>query len=189
TVHPRIASEDHIGYVADGPCLGHTLENFLPRQPSAAYEAGDPAASLGPARPDPMQFGAQLLRAAVLALLDLECGERVDLRLTGLLPGLGRSHLAHHLHWGRAEVRLTGDVGDQLAYIPRGAVGRPRPVIGSEGVDGAGDSPVFGLGHPLGGRPSDGRLDDAGTQPGRSGDDHEVLLAARVRRRGPGLRS
>jgi hypothetical protein len=44
-----------------------------------------------------MQLGAQVLGPAVLALRDLQRGQRVDRGLAGLLPGLGRAHLARHL--------------------------------------------------------------------------------------------
>ena len=44
-----------------------------------------------------MQLGAQLLGPEVLPFFDLERRKRVDLRLTGLLPGLGRACLADQL--------------------------------------------------------------------------------------------
>jgi hypothetical protein len=117
-VHPRVASLDHIGYVTDGPCFRYIVNDLGSRQASTAYEARKPSASPRPAGPDPMQLGAQLLRREVLALIDLECGQRVDARLSGLLPGPGRAHLARCLEGSREEVRLANDVGDQLAYIP-----------------------------------------------------------------------
>jgi hypothetical protein len=47
-----------------------------------------------------MQLGAQFLGAAVLSLLDLEGGQRVDRGFAGLLPGLGGAGLARHLQGG-----------------------------------------------------------------------------------------
>ena len=47
-----------------------------------------------------MQLGAQFLGAKVLPLLDLECGQCVDARLAGLLPGLGSAVLAGQLEGG-----------------------------------------------------------------------------------------
>jgi hypothetical protein len=44
-----------------------------------------------------MQLGAQLLRPEMLALLDLERSQRVDLGLAGLLPGRSSAHLARKL--------------------------------------------------------------------------------------------
>ena len=55
---------------------------------SAAKEAGNSTASLGPARADAMQLGPQFLGPEVLPLLDLERRQVVDARLAGLLPGL-----------------------------------------------------------------------------------------------------
>jgi hypothetical protein len=93
-----------------------------------------------------MQLGTQLLRPEVLPLFYLERGQRVDEGLAGLLPGLGRARLAHHLQRGRDEFRLAGYVCDQLAYIPRSAVGGPGPVLGLECVDSVSDALVLRLG-------------------------------------------
>jgi hypothetical protein len=35
-VHPRVASEDHIGDVTERPCLRSTVDDLHPRQASAA---------------------------------------------------------------------------------------------------------------------------------------------------------
>jgi hypothetical protein len=57
-VHPRVASEDHIRYVTDGPYLRKAVDDFRVRQASAAYDARNPAAGLGRARADATQLGA-----------------------------------------------------------------------------------------------------------------------------------
>ena len=93
-----------------------------------------------------MQLGAQLLRPEVLPLLDLERGQCVDALLAGPFPGLGGTHLARQFQGGREEIRLAGDVGNQLTHVPSGAVGGPGPVLGLECVDGVGDALVRGLG-------------------------------------------
>jgi len=96
-VHPRVAREDHIGDVTEGPGFRDTVDDFGAWPASAAHEAGNPAASSRPAGANAMQLGAQLLRPEVLPLVDLERGQRVDGGLAGLLPGLGCAHLAGKL--------------------------------------------------------------------------------------------
>jgi hypothetical protein len=68
------------------------------------------AAALSRAGADATQLGAQLLGPQVLALLDLQGGQRVDQGLPVLLPGLGRAQLARHLQRCRDELGLAGDV-------------------------------------------------------------------------------
>src|SRR5829696_582668 len=70
------------------------------------------------------------------------------------------------------------------AYVPRGAVGGPGPVLGLECVDGVGDALVLRLRQPHHGRPFDHGLNNAGTWPGGGGDDHELLLVAGICRPG-----
>ena len=85
-------------------------------------------------------------RSKVLPFLDLVCGKRVDALLAGPFPGLGSPHLACQLERCREKIRLAGDVGDQLAYVPRGAVGGSGPVLGLEYVDGVTDALVLRVG-------------------------------------------
>jgi hypothetical protein len=81
---------------------------------------------------------------------------------------------------------VAGDVCDQLAYIPRGAVSGPGPVLELERVDDVDDALVLRLGQPHRGGPLDRGLDDVWAWPGHGGGVHKVLLVAGVRRCGRG---